>query len=101
MTKNIIDEVNCSICPRCDSPTNTYRHPGAKVWCSNPKCGYVLREEGEGIPPQTPMITITVEEYQMLKINFRLLQNLVSFGVENWSGYDDAVEFTIEEGDDE
>lgn len=32
-------------CPKCGSPTSTYRHPNAKVWCVS--CGYVLREEGE------------------------------------------------------
>ena len=35
-------------CPKCEGPTNTFRHLYAKVWC--PKCGYVLREEGEGKP---------------------------------------------------
>lgn len=32
-------------CPRCDGITDTYRHPHAKVWCSD--CGFVLREEGD------------------------------------------------------
>jgi ribosomal protein S27E len=39
---------NLRICPICNSPTNTYIHPFAKVWC--PECGHVLREEGHGKP---------------------------------------------------
>lgn len=37
--------MNLFVCPKCGGPTNTYRHPWAKVWC--PKCEYVLREEGD------------------------------------------------------
>lgn len=36
------------LCPKCGGKTNTFRHPYAKVWCE--RCGYVLREEGEGAP---------------------------------------------------
>jgi transcription initiation factor TFIIIB Brf1 subunit/transcription initiation factor TFIIB len=36
--------INPRICPKCESSTNTYRHPNAKIWC--PKCGFVLKEEG-------------------------------------------------------
>jgi len=32
-------------CPICKGPTETYRHPFAKVWCT--LCGHVLREEGD------------------------------------------------------
>lgn len=92
MAKDLNVERSCTICPMCDSPTNTYRHPGAKVWCSNPKCGYVLREEGEGIPPQTPMITITLKEYLKLKEDSTLLNALEGAGVDNWEGYDSAIE---------
>lgn len=38
-------ETNLWVCPVCGGPTDTYRHPWAKVWC--PSCGYVLREEGD------------------------------------------------------
>lgn len=54
-----------SICPKCSNRANTYRHPYAKVWC--PKCGFVLREEGEGrpsstIPPALTTPTPTIAE---------------------------------------
>jgi ribosomal protein S27E len=32
-------------CPKCKGKTNTFRHPFAKVWCTN--CGYILRNEGD------------------------------------------------------
>ena len=38
-------EIDLWICPKCESKTDTYRHPFAKVWC--PKCGFVLRQEGD------------------------------------------------------
>jgi ribosomal protein S27E len=31
-------------CPECNKGLNTYRHPGAKVWCEY--CGVILQEEG-------------------------------------------------------
>jgi ribosomal protein S27E len=37
--------INLWNCPKCQGPTNTFRHPFAKVWC--PACGHVLREEGD------------------------------------------------------
>ena len=33
------------LCPICNSPTETARHFNAAIRC--PKCGYVVREEGE------------------------------------------------------
>ena len=32
------------ICFKCGGKTNTYRHPNAKIWCT--ECGHVNREEG-------------------------------------------------------
>ena len=43
-----------SKCPQCGHDTNTYRHPNAKVWC--PQCGFVLRQEGEGLPPMSLIV---------------------------------------------
>lgn len=37
--------INLFKCPKCGSPTSTYRHMLGKVWC--PKCGHVLRQEGD------------------------------------------------------
>jgi ribosomal protein S27E len=34
---------NLGLCPKCGGNTNTFRHPGAKVWCES--CGFVVREE--------------------------------------------------------
>ena len=32
------------VCPKCGGKNiNTYRHPGAKVWCG--ECGFVLKDE--------------------------------------------------------
>lgn len=42
------DLKNGFICPKCHNNTDTYRRPFAKRWC--PKCGYVLRYEGDTTP---------------------------------------------------
>ena len=44
--KKVVVQKDTSKCPKCNTPTNTFRHIGAKIWCSNPTCGFILREEG-------------------------------------------------------
>jgi transcription initiation factor TFIIIB Brf1 subunit/transcription initiation factor TFIIB len=40
-------------CPNCSSTkTDTYRHPNAKIWCT--ECGFVIREEGV---KETPIVS--------------------------------------------
>ena len=36
-------------------------------------------------------ITITIDEYDQLVTNQKLLYALQAYGVDNWCGYDDAV----------
>ena len=38
------------------------------------------------------LCTISIEEYEQLKSDSRMLEALVSAGVDNWSGYDEAME---------
>ena len=55
-----MDIMDIRCCPKCGSGTNTYRHPGAKVWC--PKCGFVLREEGVKQPQKQSQKKFNSEE---------------------------------------
>lgn len=63
-----------------------------------PKCGYVLREEGKGILPQTSTITTILKEYLKFKEDSTLLNVLNALnalqgaGVDDWEGYDSAIE---------
>ncbi len=43
------------------------------------------------------LVTITEEEYQSLKEDARLLQCLRAAGVDNWEGWDDAIDIFNEE----
>lgn len=46
------------------------------------------------------MITITQEEYNRLQDSEWKLECLEAMGVDNWPGYDDAMEMYREEGDE-
>ncbi len=43
------------------------------------------------------LVTITKEEYQSLKEDSLLLRHLRAAGVDNWEGWDDAIEQFHEE----
>lgn len=47
-----------------------------------------------------PMITITMDDYEELVADHRFLECLQSASVDNWEGYDDAIEMFQEEGED-
>ncbi len=53
---------NLGLCPKCGSNTDTFRHLYAKVWCTNPECGFVLRQEGEGAPWNEKKAGIAAEQ---------------------------------------
>ena len=45
------------------------------------------------------MISITIQEYQRLHDDSRLLDALREFGVDNWEGYSDAMSSIIKENE--
>lgn len=46
---------------------------------------------------QEEMVTIPVKEYEELINNDKRLDSLISCGVDNWIGWDDACQFCKEE----
>ena len=46
-------------------------------------------------------VTITLREYQELRRDSAMLEALNNAGVDNWSGYDDALEEFTENYDDD
>jgi hypothetical protein len=46
---------------------------------------------------QDEMVTIPVKEYEELINNDKRLDSLISCGVDNWAGWDDACQYCKEE----
>lgn len=72
----------------------------AKKWLSEIDVDTFVKEflelEGENVMPDVPMITITQKEYDELQDESAMLAALDAAGVDNWSGYDDALNMLAE-----
>ena len=52
----------------------------------------IMSDTLDMIPGRSPMVTISREEYERLQADSALLNALMSVGVDNWDGWDQAHE---------